>query len=508
LRHYSLLQARRSLVLFGVGRSLSAVSGFAVLILMVRVMPTSEYGAFVAFIAFLEIFYLLSGFGLSSVAQRYVPEFRLQASAQRLEQLIGFACLARVLAASLCALLVVLAAAPLLNAINIEMPPSRGVPFVLLWCGLLVSGCAIRFLDELLAALLLQGTSQGLVLMRNIGKLGVLLFALIHGVNVDVAMMLGAEVMVSVGAIALGSVILWRELAKRDGQGDPEYVAPGMWSISLRFYLIQVLGQVYGPNAIKLLVSRILGLDATAVLGFAQALTDMLRNYLPAHLLAGWIRPLLVSRFVSSGSVGKLGLHAGLVLKINIYGVMPLVLAFAIAGDAIGQIASGSKFLHAGAPLALLSVLIGLQTAHLLLNMITVTLQKPNSNIIATLLATSGLAVAWTLTSRWGMQGAIAGMMLAETIWIGTVWILIARLGIMIELQWAGIVKILGTGIAVGSVALLAQHITGKSPPYLAIAAAAATTMAYLGILFVLRPLAATERAVINKFVPEKWLPL
>src|SRR5690606_8962097 len=82
-------------------------------------------------------------------------------------------------------------------------------------------------------------------------------------------------------------------------------------------------------------------------------------------------------------------------------------------------------------------------------NMITVTLQKPNANIVATAVAISGLAVAWRLAPGYGVQGAIIGMLTAELLWIAIVWVLIARIGIVIRLEWAGLFKILAAGLTI-----------------------------------------------------------
>ena len=54
-----------------VGRPLSAVAGFFVLILMSRWLPEKEYGSYFAFYALFEILILCSNFGLMHAVYRY-----------------------------------------------------------------------------------------------------------------------------------------------------------------------------------------------------------------------------------------------------------------------------------------------------------------------------------------------------------------------------------------------------------------------------------------------------
>lgn len=78
--HYSLSRAKRSLLYFGIGKMGSTAAGLACLVIVVRALEREDYGLYVALIALLEIYYLSTGFGLSSAAERYVAEYRVKAS--------------------------------------------------------------------------------------------------------------------------------------------------------------------------------------------------------------------------------------------------------------------------------------------------------------------------------------------------------------------------------------------------------------------------------------------
>ena len=282
----------------------------------------------------------------------------------------------------------------------------------------------------------------------------------------------------------------------------PAYRVPGMWGVCLRFYVIQVLGQVYGPNALKLLVTRTLGLEATAVFGFGLALVDMLRNYLPAHLLAGWIRPLLVARYVATRSVDQLSRLAGLVLKVNLLGVLVFALFFGVAGNAAGAWLSGGRFVTMGPLLTALMLLVGLQTAHLLLTMVTLTLERANANLLATVLACVGLPLAAALGTAWGLVGVALGLAMAELVWVCTVWLGLRRGHVRLALDWPGMVRLALPALpALGLAVFIHQGL--QAAPMLA---AGVGVLLFLAGQWLVRPLMNDERDVIAKFVPRRWI--
>lgn len=493
---------------FVLGRGGSALAGIGVLMLLVRVMPAAEYGALVAWLAFLEIHYLASGVGLSGIAQRYVPEFRTHAALPDLQRLVRRALLLRLVVALPLAVAAGLAAAPLARLFGTALPgTAAGLPFTVLLALLLVTGTMVRYADELLAALLMQGMSQAMALVRNLGKLPWLAVAWwSHGsVSATDMLLLESTLAALTALVALRAMRrgLQRAPAMAPGVAPmPGYRAPGMWGVCLRFYVIQVLGQVYGANALKLLVTRILGLEATAVFGFGLALVDMLRNYLPAHLLAGWIRPLLVSRYVATRSVEQLSRLTGLVLKVNLLGVLAFALFFGVAGNVAGAWLSGGRFASMGALLTALMLLVGLQTAHLLLTMVTLTLERANANLLATVLACVGLPLAAALGGALGLVGVALGLVLAESVWIATVWFGLQRVDVRLALHWPGMVRLALPALPALGLAVLADRGLHWPPAVSAVGA----VLLYLVAQFVVRPLSDDERDVIAKFAPRRWI--
>jgi len=494
-------RAKRSLIHFGIGKAGSAMAGFACLVIVVRVLAPEDYGVYVALIAILEIFFLLTGFGLSSIAQRYVAEYRVKAAPARFQSFIGSLLAGRFALASFFSLLAYLGGGWLLPTLNLERAEKSLAIFALL----LVFGTLVRFLDELFASLLMQGSTQGLQFGRNLLKLGAMSASLAGG-GLDLSAMLLIETATHVLSVLAGCFLLRHHvLAFRNGTGggDEHYANPKLWSVSLRFFAVQVFGQVYGDNALKLVVTRVLGASQTAVFGFAQSITDMLRNYLPAHMLIGWIRPLLVARYVERGDMDELAMLTNLILKLNLFIVTPVIAYFAFQGDILGDLVSGGKYPAVGLMLTCLTVLIAFQTMHLLLSLVTITLERANANIAATVFSCLGLPLAFVLTPRFGVVGVAWSLIASEFIWVVTVWMLLRLAGIRLNPEWLGNAKV-ATASAVAF--LVVRDFGMPTHSWLA----CVLNLLLVGVVFLvlgalMKPFTSEERAVLGKLLPLRW---
>ena len=92
--------SRRALTHLAIGKAIGAAFGFAVMALIWRRVSPEGYGQYLTLLAVLELAYLLSGAGLSTVAQRHAPVWVMQRSAaapagRRLLALVGLRLLLR-----------------------------------------------------------------------------------------------------------------------------------------------------------------------------------------------------------------------------------------------------------------------------------------------------------------------------------------------------------------------------------------------------------------------------
>lgn len=499
--HYSLDRAKRSLLHFGIGKVASAGFGIVVLVLSVRLLPAKDYGTYIALLAFLELFYVVTGFGLSTVAQRYVAEFRMKAHPADFRRFLSRMVALRLFFAFFSALVVMVVAEPLLAMLGLELSAEVQYLFVML----LVVGSCTRYLDEVFPSLLLQAYTQGLVFMANALKTLALCSAVFFSSNFDFRLMLVLELSVSILAALVGISLLWRYLrtAQPVAAGGEQYGNRQMWPVAIRFYFVQLIGQLYGPNAFKLLLSKIMGLTQTATFGFLQALADMIRNYLPAYLLASWVRPLMVSRYVQRRDMGEVSTVANVVFKLSLMGVVPFAAFFSVHGDRFSAWVSSGKYVEATMVLTALMALIVLQSLHTIMSMVTVTVERAGANVVATAVCCVALPLAGWLSSYWGLAGVVAAMVLAECLWVGIVWAWLAKAGLVVRFDLRGILKILAAGLLVVLAVCATESLAVAGWQLMLFLAL--TGLAVLAISALLKPFGNDERAIIGRLIPARF---
>lgn len=499
--HYSAARARRSLAHFAVGKGFSALAGISVLLLAVRLMAASDFGLYVAAIAFLEIFYLATGFGLSTVAQRYVAEFRLKAGNVQFASFVR-AMLWRRLLYALAGTLTVGAAAALWHATGRPLPQAALAPA---FYALLVFGCLTRFMDEIFPALLLQGYTQSLLLAAHLMRLGGLGVFALQGRAVNFEQMLSIELVAVIVCSLGGMLLLWRYLAR--DHGAQEAGAPHqnlqMRGVARRFYFIQLVGQLWGPNSGKLIVAERLGLATTAQYGFVQSITDMLRNYLPAYLLSTWVRPLMVSRYLDRRDLREVDAMASLIFKLSLMCIVPVAAFFLVQGDAFVRWASGGKFSEGTHLLAAFCLLLALQCLHIVIGMITLTVERPRASVVATVAACAAFPLSIAGAAAFGAPGVVAGMAVGECIWIGLAISLLRREGLDIRLDVRGSLKILLT-LAPAYLAVMLVPAT-FAPVLASVAGLGLAGVVVLAINAVWKPFVAAERSFIHRLVPARF---
>lgn len=490
---YGLAHARRGLIFFAAGKLASALLGMALLVLMVRRLEPTAYGGYVAALALAELFYLVTGLGLSTVAQRYVAEFRLRAPADEFTRFLRQQFTRRQWH-SLAGCLAVLAAWPWAMAWTSLGLPLSQAPLLLL---LLAGWAASSFLDEVLGATLLQGLAQLLAILRNLARLLAVLVLSARGEFTLVGLLWAEAGIVTVSSMAgMWRVLHWARHSPSAAGAEAGFRPSDMDAVCRRFYMVQLVGQAYGINVIKLLLTRLQGVAQTAAFGVAQSIADMLRNYMPAQLLAGWIRPLMVARYVAHRDIDQLCLVANLAFKANLFGLLPLLALFATLGDALISRLSAGRYEHMGPLLAVLVLGLILQSAHLLMTMVTLTIEASAANIRATMLSALSLPLLGWLVYRHGAHGAAWAGVVAETVWVGSAFWWLRGHGHRLWLDGRGTARLLVAGMVSGLAGALAQH-WGLPLP----AAAVLLGAVFLGSVLLLNPANAAERQLISRFM-------
>lgn len=397
---YSGAALRSSARTFLTGKVISALLTFAILLWLVRLLPVSEYGVYVTFIACTELGFAIADLGLAWLAARYLPDYRLNASSHQLFLLCLkiFACQAFSLL--FFAFIFYTFLTPYLNWL--ELVQFKTV--ALLFLGVLViEGLARSMQEALLGPLMLQGGIRLSVIGRQCTYLLCLSFIVFNDVSTDpynLTQIAIVELLASVMGmvIAIACLLLFfrnhQQATSKDWQGQP---MAKQWAVAWQMYIAHILTLIYSPQVLINLLQRVLGAEATALFGFLRILNSQISRYLPATLMFSLIRPKLVATFVSGGGVGGLSQMTNMVGKFSLWVLLPLVTIAAIAGDPIVLMASGGKFANSGYLLLGFFLLLVPFSQRQLLETVAVTLNKASLCKWASVTGILTLPLMWLL---------------------------------------------------------------------------------------------------------------
>ena len=351
--NYSAAAFQRSIIQYTGGRLLNALAAFLIFVWVARQLPEQQYANYIAAFALLEIGLVLSGFGMEWVTAVFVPQAKLKASGNVLAKFVWqcIAVQAGTLMVGACLLFIL---APTLNAwFSLENASGALKIYAIV---MFVEGVGRVFRDQILTCLLLQVAAQMSQMVRNITMLFFAFWVFQNDEWRTAEGLAFAELSASAGSLIVAAIFLCRHLmaCRNDAAVEPDWRLP-RWAEMLRAgrnaWLSSLANLSWGGQMVILLVTRLIGPEATAALGFSRNLAEQVRKFMPMDFLLGIIRTLLIARFSDEGNLQKLGARVGLMFKINLLFLLPLLAVVIVRGDEICGLLSGGRYEAAHWPL-------------------------------------------------------------------------------------------------------------------------------------------------------------
>lgn len=498
---YGVMQVRRSLIHFGLGKSFSMLIAMGLLLILVRIFSIEEYGVYIVLLASLEIIQLGSNFGAYAAIQRYVPEFVVKNQGAVLYQFLIRVCVFRFV--TLCIVVCVIWGniAKLSALLGLESYEKVLTIYLLV---IVVEGYA-RFIDAVFDSLLLQKYAQISMAIRGGGRL--LGVCLIYFAFNNVAILLNfvwIELVSSGVAVTYSLVQLYKKILiiKKNNISN---VDPKSFKRILSFivpsYLAQLFGLMYGVDTMKLVVQKIFGVVEAAAFGFFSVLANMILRYLPVFLLIGMVRPLFVSiKDDDPDHPKKVNQLANLVFKLNLFVLLPLLSFMIFYREEVIVILSGGKFIEYTGYMIIFSVWMLLQVWHAVLGLIALAHEDSKSILRGTLLAPVAMILSVVVLKSYSAYGVSVGLVFSEFLWCAIVAKSLTKSGAIITLDWyqMGLMMMM---------AAFAGYITTMIPVNATNIILLIILFGLIGFVFLLlayffKPFAQEERATINKLLP------
>lgn len=499
---YSRAALSRSATHFLAGKAASALLTVILLLWLVRLLPTEEYGAYVAFVSAMELVLAITSMGLPWMAARYLPEFRLYASGSKLNQFV-WQLVSRLVAFLIAGSLLLLAAMPsALKSLDLMQHTSAARLYLLV---VVVEGLGRSIRDHVLGPLLQQGSAQISLVARNLVMLLLITVTVLQG-----PVHLHDVVLVEIAASLFGAFVAIRALSRylhahRDLSGKDDWHPDNWrerWRIALNMYFNHLVTMTYSPQAFVFLIQRYVGIEATALFGFLRSLYTQIANYLPASLLFSLIRPKLIASYVGEGGGGELTRNANLVGKLSLFALMPVLVFVGLSNDELLTLLSGGKFIGGHYLAGLLLTLIPFSQRHIL-ETVAVAHNMSFLCLWGSALGVLSLPLAYALVeSGLGLWGPVIAMLVGQFIF-NTVLICALVRTTSYRPDMTGFIKLSASAL-VTFFAIRQMAMQGAAPVHELLSLlfyAGLGCGLYLLVSYFLKPFSGDERARLNRLL-------
>ena len=344
---YSGERFKRGLWHFGLGKAVSALSGFLAMVLVVRLLPVHEFANYSVLVSLVEVFTAFSGLGLSHALLRYVPELYVKHYKLALREFVNGAFVLRTVVLLFAVGLTYLWSSSLAHVIGL----SDFYEVFKVYLLVVVFRTTMHFLSQILESTLNQGIVQFAFAVASVVRL-LGMFYLMQSHHAGLLDVVWVEV-VSDGLgmlVMLAGVIhvIWRTAQEQDSpKDDGNWVSrnlPQIANFAVAGYVQHIVGLPFGSNTNRLVGGYLFSNPVMASFGFANSLYEYIKRYLPAQLLVGLIRPVVVARFSEKRDFLAAAKTCEQVILINTILIGGIFAVLAVGGHEILTWVSGGKY--------------------------------------------------------------------------------------------------------------------------------------------------------------------
>jgi len=508
---YTLPALRRGAGAFVQGRALAGLLNLAVALALVRHMEVAQYAVYVTMGGLVVLLSELGGFGVQHVTGRYVPAMRIAAAPAAFRRFVWQLVACGFAGAVVIALLQWAGAVPVARLFNATHAPEAVVANAAFALAYTMTQRLIHIHEALLA----QDAVRLGIAIEWIPKFGILVaWIALHGEASAAEALLIQAGTAGAGACALAirlAVTLRTSTAARTTSAAPITRPPDLRTLAgfaLQNYAHTVLLMPAESFGLRLLAASALGAPQMAAFGFFQSLANALRRYLPVHFLLVTAETMLVARYTETRDFMRLNATANLLLKVQFSVIAGLIGWLAVTAAAVTTLLTGGRYADLAwlLPVVLLEPM--LEAQWYLLRTACNAIERPVVLVRAALAALVPF-------------GAIAAL-LALGIGEPLVLVLTSLVAVPLVRNGAAVVQLRRAGPGwrgdpVGGLRISAAAAGAAAPAFglmwlmpadallvRAIIASAVFVPAYAGLMVLLSPFTAGERASVRRLVSDR----
>ncbi len=483
-----------------IARPLSAISGLLILVLLSRTLSSDDYGIYFAIWALAEILILASNLGLIHAAYRYI-----HADEYIDGKLVPHGPVWRLIAIRLFSLLVLAAGLYGFSPSFIADAESHLVySVVTVVAAIVVFEGLARFIEIVMDSMLCQGRSQTSLVSRTVFRLiGISYFLWLGELNLQNVLL--AEMVAIALGLLLGMVLLldiYRIARSSNAAAEVQEDIPlsRMFKYAFPAFLAQLIGLVYGPDVLKLILNKVSGPEALAMFGFAYSLAAVIQRYIPANLMAGIFRPVFVAASKREDADSVLPGLLSLTIKLNWIIIIPIFCSAWFGAEQIFYIISHGNYAAASQLFCVLVLGLLPVSVHLILSMYCLARETSWPTVVATACSVLVLPLAILLTQYFQATGVAVAFVLSEILWVMVCyWYIRRKQTAPLNVDWRGMAKLILCAVLA---VVICEGLARLGLSWIILTAL--VTIMYGLLLLYFRPLTAQEGVWLNAVLPEK----
>ncbi len=502
-KHFSKKNVRKGFFHYLLGKGLVSVIAFVVAIIVIRELEIAEYASYTGLTGLLLLMMLVSNLGLERAIPKFISE-GLQIGEINRVVFLTILFFAVKLASLVIVLFVLYVSAPLVFSF-FNVPLSDNLLYAFLLCSFFF-GISMH-VQKNLQAMLQQKTVAIGYSMDWFVRLGLLLLVLYYSESLSlVDVFLIQLVGLIVGVLYTGSFLLVYINKKRviTLMERHNVRLNRVFKFSLHNYLQALAGVHMLPSTGKLFAASLLVPTSVAFVGFAYALTGAFKRYLPAQLLLGLIEPVIMGRYAESKDFKEVELLTGMLLKLNLFLILPAIIWLMVSGEGLMNLISNYKYGEATWVVGSLLFILVLESQRSILQLICNTLYKSQLLLYSNLVTLVFVPLLLFMTINYDIVGMILGIIFLY--WVRNVYIEIKlqRLGIYFKKDWLAVLKIISIAVvsAYGSGFLV--QVIFESDLFITLVSLILMVFIYLLLGYLFKPFTSIERNKLNDFLGKK----
>lgn len=504
---YSVNALRRGLVSLLFGRFLSAGLTMLAMVMVARHLDVTSFGVYALLLSTLGLAITYTSLGMDWVSARYLPEFRIHASASDLRRFLAGFVAVRTVSLAVFSAAVLAGAAGIVRWLDIE---GHGDVFLLYIAVTLLEGLVRSLRGDVFEPLLMQVSSQGNAALRAVvfaGLVGWGIWGTGGGLTLAEVVMADLAASALSLAVAFGQLGWFMARALHGHERSADWTPPPfrqMLAVGWHNYLAQVINGAASPNALMLVGTSMAGPAALAGFGFCRTFADQLRRYLPITLLIPLARPKIVASFAVDNDYGRLKERVQFLYKANLIVLMPAVILAAAFGGELLEAVSGGKYGDAWAVAVGFTLFLVLQSHRVVLSLLTNILNCPELTSVGSVASVAALPLAVAaLWAGMGAEGLVAAMLLGEALSHIVIIAALGRRGYSYGFDAGGYARL---GLAAAASVALTLLLPEPAGVVEQVAVYALPVVLFAVLTLVLWPFTPFERGMIQRFIGTRRL--